>query len=535
MTSRHLRVLLAGRPGTLTRFTSLVRELGDRGHAVTLVIRNPHPLLLELADSLHARHPSVTHEPAPLRADLDGWRYVASLVRALGDLARYAHPRYAGAPGLRRRSAKETQQLLRKGDFEPLGRTLAAHLARRLETVDEELSERVIHWTTRSEAAIPSSRRIERYLRERAPDVVLVSSIVRHGSEEVELLKSARQLGIPTGVCVASWDNLTNKGLLKFVPDRVFVWNESQVAEATDLHGVPADRVRATGAALFDEWFERRPTRTADEFLRAAGLDHERPFVVYFCSSPPIARNNEVDFVHEWIAALRASGDERVRELGVLVRPHPRAAAKWRAADLSAFANAVVWPRDGAYTVRDRERDDFFDTLVHAAAVVGINTTAMIEAAVVGKSVLTVLRPEFAQESTLHFHHLLAENGGFLHVAATLPEHVAQLGAVLAGDDAELRRAFVERFVRPKGLERPATPILADAVEELAAVGVTQAERGSLVLRAGLGVEAALSSVHAARRIPPRAWQRRRHRLRPELDAQARGVTGPAAMDVPDR
>jgi hypothetical protein len=533
MTARRLRVLLAGRPGTLTRFTSLVRELGGRGHAVTLLIRNPHPLLIELADGLHARYPGVTHEPSPQRGDLDGWRYVASLVRALGDQARYAHPRYEHAPELRRRSARETETLLRKGDFEPLGRSLASRLARRLETAtDEQLAERVIRWSARSEAAIPSSRGIDRFLRERAPDVVLVSSIVRHGSEEAELVKSARRLGIPSGVCVASWDNLTNKGLLKTVPDRVFVWNEAQVAEATELHGIPADRVRATGAALFDEWFERRPTRTREELARAAGLDPARPFVVYFCSSPPIARDREPGFVREWITTLRASGDARVSELGVLVRPHPRAAATWKHADVSDLGNAVVWPRGGAFTVGDHERDDFFDTLFHGRAVVGINTTAMIEAAVVGNSVLTVLRPEFAQESTLHFHHLLAENGGFLHVAASLDEHATQLASVLAGDDAEVRRAFVERFVRPQGLDRPATPILADAVEELAAVSPAPAERGSPVLRAGLGVEAALSAVHAARHVPRRAWQRHRAKGASVPGPRRSGVEGPGSDSV---
>jgi hypothetical protein len=111
---RPLRVLLAGRPGTLTRFVSVVRELGERGHELTLVIRSPHPLVVELAESLHARYPNVTHEPAPLRGDLDGWRYVAWLVRAIGDLARYAHPRYERAPALRQRMAEETRDLLRK-------------------------------------------------------------------------------------------------------------------------------------------------------------------------------------------------------------------------------------------------------------------------------------------------------------------------------------------------------------------------------------------------------------------------------------
>jgi hypothetical protein len=534
--SRHLRILLAGRPGTLTRFTSLVRLLGERRHEVTLAIRNPHPLLLELADGLHARYPTVTHEPAPQRGDLDGWRYVAWLVRGLGDLARYTHPRYERAPVLRRRMAEETRALLRKKHFEPVGRAIASRVERRLETtIDASLSERAIRMAARMEDAIPSSAGIERHLRERAPDVVLVSSIVRPASDEVELLKSARRLGIPTGICVASWDNLTNKGLLKFVPDRVFVWNDAQVREATELHGIPAERVRATGAGLFDEWFERRPSRTAEEFARVVGLDPSRPFVVYLCSSRTIARQGEVEFVGDWIRALRAAGDERVRGVGVLVRPHPRAAGKWRRADLSEFGNAVVWPRGCAYTVDEGDRDDFFDTLAHSASVVGINTTAMIEAAVVGRSVLTVLRSEFAQETTLHFHHLLAENGGFLHVAASLEEHVEQLGTALAGGDEQLRLGFVERFVRPQGIGLPATPLLADAIEELAGLEASPARPGPLPLRFALGVEAALTTAYLAPRQAVRGLRRRRTPKRPEPEHSVRETPAPSAMRTADR
>ena len=69
----------------------------------------------------------------------------------------------------------------------------------------------------------------------------------------------------------------------------------------------------------------------------------------------------------------------------------------------------------------------------------------------------------------MHFRYLLFENGGFLHVGETLDRHFDQLAAVLErGDEhAERTRRFVESFVRPRGLDRPAAPILADAVEEL--------------------------------------------------------------------
>ena len=218
--------------------------------------------------------------------------------------------------------------------------------------------------------------------------------------------------------------------------------------------------------------------------------------------------------------------------LGIAIRPHP-VGKGWKHADLARFENVVIWPPHSERPIKPEDQREFFDSLAHSAAVVGINTTAMIEAAIVGRSVLTVLAPEFAQESTLHFHYLLEENGGFLHVASSLEEHAGQLAAVLDEDaaDAERRRRFVESFVRPQGLDRPATPILADAVEELARVPVQQhAGPESLLLRGPLALEAGLCRLltvtprlrsarglrRSARRLGARARRRALPQSRPE-------------------
>jgi len=491
-------LFFVGRPGYVRPYRSLVAELADRGHEVHIAFAAP-PAEGEQELLNHvAAAPGITYGVGPRRGDTDGWRPVAWLVRALADLARYTHPRYERAPVLRRRMAEDVlDDLTRSQELEPLGRRLALRLARRLAaTSDAELSARVIRQTARLEGAIPTSPAIDEYIRGRAPDVVLATPVVKFASEQVDFLKSARRLGIPTGVCVASWDNLTNKGLLRFVPERVFVWNEVQRREAVELHGIPAERVVATGAQLFDEWFERRPSRSREEFVRTVGLDPAEQYALYVCSNPAMTEVAESEFVLRWIEALRTSGDERLRRLGVVVRPHPNDAGQWRDVDLGGLGNAAVWPREGVLPVTREARSDFFDSLAYSTAVVGINTTAMIEGAIVGKSVLTVLAAEFAQESTLHFGYLLAENGGFLHVASSLEEHLAQLGHVLDEDalGAERRRRFVESFVRPHGLERPATPILADAVEQLAQLPVDAPARASLPLRTVLTLEAELSS-----------------------------------------
>jgi hypothetical protein len=64
-------------------------------------------------------------------------------------------------------------------------------------------------------------------------------------------------------------------------------------------------------------------------------------------------------------------------------------------------------------------------------------------------------------------------------VARDLDEHLQQLDAALAGgaDDGARTRAFAEAFVRPHGLDRPAAPIVADAIADVGALGPREPER----------------------------------------------------------
>lgn len=491
--TRPLRILwFMLHAGYIRYYGPTLRLLADRGHSVQLAFTRfeKDPGDARLARELAESHPNIACEEAPLRRRRDGWRPLAGLVRSLVDLSRYTDPRYADAPALRARMARKLSDHVRTArTLDPLTRRLTLRLIRSVtERSSERFSRRAIAVLGALERAIPTSRLVDRFLREHAPDVVLVTPVVEFASNQVEYVKSARKAGISSAVSIASWDNLTGKGLIRVVPDRVFVWNETQVEEAVEMHGIPRDHVVATGAAKFDEWFERVPQTSAAEFARKVGLGPERPYVLYACSSAFIAPD-EVAFVERWLTALRAHSSPRLREVGVIVRPHPQNARQWDGVDLSRFGDAVVWPPAGAQPDAGEARADFFDSLSHSAAVVGINTSALIEAAIVGKSVLAPLAPEFVgtQLGTLHFRYVLFENGGFVHVGESLETHLDALDDVLEhGDEhSEQTRSFVESFVRPRGIARPAAPILADEIEALAATAPAAERRrlGDVALR----------------------------------------------------
>jgi hypothetical protein len=107
-----------------------------------------------------------------------------------------------------------------------------------------------------------------------------------------------------------------------------------------------------------------------------------------------------------------------------------------------------------------------------------LNTSALIEAGIIGRPVYTVLTPEFYknQEGTLHFHYLLQVEGGLLHAARSLDEHLRQVADGFDDQASAVARngRFVTAFVRPRGLDVPATHVFADELERMTAIDTTK-------------------------------------------------------------
>lgn len=451
-------------PGYVRPYESTLRLLVARGHDLQLLFTRPvgetphEPLHHELAVGETLSLSMAVNEN-------DSWRSVALAVRLAGDVGRYLHPRFAPAPDLRARAGER----LSSNRIPPFVSLATKPIVARVSRMSNARASDAIVWLSQAvEQVIPVAKPVKELLQAERPDVVLVTPAVEFGSDQVEWIKAARKLRIPSGVCVASWDNLTSKGILHAKPDRVFVWNEAQRREAVELHRVYPSRVVATGAPRFDEWFERRATRRPEELRHEIGLDPDRPHVLYACSSAFIA-GDEIPFVERWLTSLRSSRASELQDIGLLVRPHPQNSARWSGLDLRRFGNATVWPPGGAFPADEASRADFFDSIVHSAAVVGLNTSAQIEAAIAGRSVMTVREPDNAS-MTLHYQYLQRANGGFVHEAVGLGAHREQLAAVMRGvvDDRTRLARFLGSFIRPQGIDQPATPILVDGIERLA-------------------------------------------------------------------
>ncbi len=440
-------------------FESAIRELAGRGHHVHLSADEEEaPVNMggkALAMSLAKQFPAVSWDLAPSLDDREPWFDAARRLRLGLDYVRALEPAYAGAPKLWMRARDRAPRVVRWMAAAPaIGRPLARAAL------------------TRVERMLPASAALEGYLRQHAPDAVVLVSLTYSRSQQMDLLKAARALGIPVAAAIMSWDHLSSKALLHVAPDMVIVWNEVQRREAVDMHGLPADRVVITGAQCYDQWFSRTPKRSREEFCCDMGLRADRPFVLWVHSAlSPAPTPPEPVLVTQWLQALRSSSDPRLREVGVLVRPHPERLKEWAGVDLARFDNVAF---HGANPIDARAKDDYFDALYYSSAVIGLVTSAFLEAAVVGRPVFTFTLPEYRlhQEQMLHFRYLLEVEGGLLHTAPDVESHLAQLSAAIAQpvhrDERNVR--FVRAFIRPSGIDVDATPAFADAVERLAAM-----------------------------------------------------------------
>ena len=453
-----MKILFAAlHQGYYRNIESVVEELAARGHSLYLGHERHDSAIggQAIVERLASRLPGIRHGGVPTR-ETDA-AFLASKVRLGLDYLRYLHSMYPPASGLRPRAEVRTPAAIVKLTRSAL---LTHPAAKRM----------LASWLDTTDRAFPPSPAIEAFLDEQRPDLVAITPLVGLiPSSQVDLLRAAQARRIPTVVIVWSWDHLSSKAIIRDPVDGLFVWNEAQKQEAVEMHGFPADRVVVTGAQCFDKWFGRGPRRARTEFVQRAGLPDERPYVLWVCSALLPGGPPEPDVVTRWATALRNAPDERVRNLNILIRPHPSRVDDWNGVDWRRFGNIALF---GENPIDDEARDDYFDSLYHSAAVVGITTSAFLEAALLDRPVMTIYFDDVKQEheGSLHFQLLLNFRGGMMTTARTVDEHLAQLAAMAGGPPSDViarQRRFVDAFVRPHGKDVAATTVAADRLEAL--------------------------------------------------------------------
>lgn len=294
------------------------------------------------------------------------------------------------------------------------------------------------------EQLLPIEKEIKKTMGDFGPDVVVCAPCnFGFTSAEIEYLAAAKKMKIATVVPVMSWDNLTTKGVFVTKPDLLLVWNKTQSVEAKE-QGFTASEVRVIGAPMFDWLFDKK-----QDFSK----NHKWPIILYLGSSSDIA-GDERFLITKLQEALLASSDKRLRHAQIVVRPHPLNNSYYRKFRLK---NVKVAPNKG-FPLTVEDRNDYIGLLRICDAVVGVNTSGMIDAIVADKPVMSIILSKYEKTQTqaLHFKYLMDSN--VLLPVFSVEDFPKQLVKILDGEDSsrEQRKLFLKRMIRPCGIDKSA-------------------------------------------------------------------------------
>jgi hypothetical protein len=463
--ARHV-VFALTRLAHLPYHVSTIMALARLGARVTVVVCKPreisgkipgatadvHREFLQWVDTLPLIEPNIR-----LHEQTKGNRIQRRLrrrshrtyLRTLRSCANYLHRVDHHDPYVRRWVGHLPPKLRRALEHTPVRFLLGTSLVRRLLAAAESL--------------LPADRQIHSWLERNQVHAVVASPTNLRWSPEAEFVKAANRAGIPSAVAVFSWDNLLTKGIVPCRPSMLLAWNQAHKRDAVEIHGIDAASVVITGAPFFDRWFQGQSPDDRQSFLERLGLVADARYVLYLGSSANIAPN-ESWLVRQVRDAL--DRDRRLASLELIVRAHP--ANPRMVADLLGAPGIRVTPSVLPWS--DIAQREMLDLVHHSEAFIGVNTSAMLDAVIVGKPGFSIFSDEYREthDDAPHFRDMKKAN--VLYLEADCDSAIRRIAAVLAGDDPRAvdRERFVQDFIRPRGFEQDAGAWQAEAILLLA-------------------------------------------------------------------
>lgn len=276
------------------------------------------------------------------------------------------------------------------------------------------------------------------------PDTVFVTDI--QNEYDVRLAEEARGRRIKVVGMVRSWDNLTTKGLIRFLPDKLLVQNEIAKEEAVCLHRIPIKSIEIVGIPHYDSYFQALGNQIAKSMKLA----------LFAPTGDRYIKNNTVD--RDILYLLDKALDENWQ---ILVRLPPTDSVAFL--DEMKSNDRFIFDRPGATfkTHKNAElslEDDrrLAETLLQCDLIVSGPSTIAIDAAFFDKPVILIAFDGFENRSYLqsvgryydyeHWRPVVESEAA--KIARSQAEFSAAIDAYVKNPtlDKEARRKLAERF-----------------------------------------------------------------------------------------
>jgi len=206
-------------------------------------------------------------------------------------------------------------------------------------------------------------------------------------SIEYDAIRICRRLKIKSSIIVMSLDNLTSKGCYLDIPDQVICWNDLQMELLRKKHLVAKRSIEIRPSLFFSRWLER--TEALFESLRSEKTTDTTCNILYVCSSHRLGSFRQVKkskVTAETIALnklLRELQEGQLNRYKLQVRLHPKNALSEAILRESEISNRVTL-LNANFPDSDEDIKQFANQLSSASICIGLNTSAMIQSALLG-------------------------------------------------------------------------------------------------------------------------------------------------------
>ena len=341
--------------------TNLLVRICENNIKVTLLVQDENdPIITDLKNN----------NLSVLKYDYTSSRYQSELAL----LRRYTHEEISTNPALKEKHLKgiKNESLVRRVRYKLLFRVnrssqlrkIFAKLLYVLENIYLEIEKK------KHLSLIPN-------------DASIISTYPANWKEKM-FCKTLVNRGHTTIVHLLSWDNLTTKGDVGFVPNIFLAWGDIMIEEFRHLYPLNKTRIFKVGVPHFDIYYN-------NDFIRTNEL-------IFVGMSSPYFAPGEIDIVERLVKWLNQGffGDKKL-----LIRPHPQnvkgymADTTWvdRIKRLEAHNVIVDWPRlnDESTITWSLSRNDMHhlaSKLMRSAVVLNSGSTIALEGLAASKPVI---------------------------------------------------------------------------------------------------------------------------------------------------
>ena len=230
---------------------------------------------------------------------------------------------------------------------------------------------------------------LREYFDKYKPDILFTTDVF--DESDTIFLRETKHREIFTIGMVRSWDNCYSKGILRVLPDKMIVNNETIEKEIVEIHNMPEENVFIGGLPQFDAFIKEART-SREEFFKKINTDSSKKLVVF---APAGSILSKVDW--QICQIFKDAIDEgKLKDVQFLVRNHPGHPAdfsKFNGNDNFILENpGKVFNKNNPKETELTNRDlgHLADTVYHADLVIWVATTLGIDALVFDKPQIVV-------------------------------------------------------------------------------------------------------------------------------------------------